>query len=394
MSSSAAVWPVVGLLVGDVFVDPLGSVSCLIEGHGADGDQERDDGRGEDRVDEGPRGRGHQRRVRSRTSGFSVKAITLAVRKRKRTWPSVLASRNARTKNGQADELDPPRIWIVGPEPAMDGCYRRGRAGLGRSGQRYGPANGDSALTSRRAASCGPAARAGASRWFAIAVVVGILGVATLALTAFDGSSSSASAPSVPPLPVTSAPPEPQVLATVGNLRVQSPVAQGGVTAVGFHGAADGALVLQPRRPTVERRAARAALAPHHRIVAARPGVVPARERHAPHARCGRGRRHRRLLAGRRNGRRHPRPRRLGAHGRSRDRTSTHVGTVPRRCHRERQARPRAQRRERTSPPGSSKLGTVTDISRYEQQALRRYATDGGNNVSIRVYPSATLGVP
>jgi len=43
---------------------------------------------------------------------------------------------------------------------------------------------------------------------------------------------------------------------------------------------------------------------------------------------------------------------------------------------------------------GSSKLGTVTDISRYEEQALRRYAADGGNNVSIRVYPSATLGVP
>ena len=39
------------------------------------------------------------------------------------------------------------------------------------------------------------------------------------------------------------------MLATVGNLRVQSPVAQGGVTAVGFHGAADGALVLQPVGP-------------------------------------------------------------------------------------------------------------------------------------------------
>ena len=43
---------------------------------------------------------------------------------------------------------------------------------------------------------------------------------------------------------------------------------------------------------------------------------------------------------------------------------------------------------------GSSKLGTVTDISRFEQQALERYATDGGNNVAIQVFPSATLGVP
>ena len=43
---------------------------------------------------------------------------------------------------------------------------------------------------------------------------------------------------------------------------------------------------------------------------------------------------------------------------------------------------------------GLSKLGTVTNISRYERQALERYAADGGNNVAIQVYPSATLGVP
>jgi len=43
---------------------------------------------------------------------------------------------------------------------------------------------------------------------------------------------------------------------------------------------------------------------------------------------------------------------------------------------------------------GSSKLGTVVDISRVERQSLARYATDGGNNVAIQVYPSATLGVP
>ena len=43
---------------------------------------------------------------------------------------------------------------------------------------------------------------------------------------------------------------------------------------------------------------------------------------------------------------------------------------------------------------GSSKLGTVADISRFEQQALEKYATDGGNNVALQVFPSATLGVP
>jgi hypothetical protein len=43
---------------------------------------------------------------------------------------------------------------------------------------------------------------------------------------------------------------------------------------------------------------------------------------------------------------------------------------------------------------GESKLGTVTNISRHERQALGRYAAEGGNNVAIQVYPSATLGVP
>ena len=54
--------------------------------------------------------RGTFSRVRSRTSGLSVNAITLAVRKRKRTWPSVDASRNARSeRDGEDDQLDPPR---------------------------------------------------------------------------------------------------------------------------------------------------------------------------------------------------------------------------------------------------------------------------------------------
>jgi hypothetical protein len=43
---------------------------------------------------------------------------------------------------------------------------------------------------------------------------------------------------------------------------------------------------------------------------------------------------------------------------------------------------------------GKSKLGTVTNISRHEQQALAKFAAEGGNNVALQVYPSATLGVP
>ena len=90
-----------------------------------------------------------------------------------------------------------------------------------------------------------------------MAAIIAVLAVVTLALTAFDSESSPAvSRPA--PLPVTSAPPDPHVLATVVNLRVQSPVAQGGVTAIGFHGSEDGALVLKPVGPTLSTPSARA----------------------------------------------------------------------------------------------------------------------------------------
>src|SRR5262249_32398714 len=86
------------------------------------------------------------------------------------------------------------------------------------------------------------------ARPIAAVAVVAVLGVVTLALTAFDNSSSPAvSRPA--PLPVRAAPPDSRVLATVANLRVQSPVAQGGVTAIGLHGTDDGALVLKPVGP-------------------------------------------------------------------------------------------------------------------------------------------------
>jgi hypothetical protein len=39
----------------------------------------------------------------------------------------------------------------------------------------------------------------------------------------------------------------------------------------------------------------------------------------------------------------------------------------------------------------ASKLGTVLDFSRVENQALSRYTNDAGNHVLIEVHPSATL---
>jgi hypothetical protein len=86
------------------------------------------------------------------------------------------------------------------------------------------------------------------ARWLVVLSVVGVLALVTLLLTAF-GSGGGRTAGTV----VTTAAvspgdtrPEPQVLATVGNMRLQQPVAQEAVTGVGFHDARDGALALDP----------------------------------------------------------------------------------------------------------------------------------------------------
>ena len=77
--------------------------------------------------------------------------------------------------------------------------------------------------------------------------IVAVLSVVTLVLTAFG--SGSPAAPTVPVADVTLAttePPEPKVVATVGNLQIRLPVAADEVTAIGFHPADGGALELQP----------------------------------------------------------------------------------------------------------------------------------------------------
>lgn len=232
------------------------------------------------------------------------------------------------------------------------------------------------------------------ARWFAISAVVGVVAVTTLLLTAFDGGgASSPSAASVPPLPVTSAPPEPQVLATVGNLRIQSPVAQGGVTAVGFHGSDEGALVLQPVGP----QANEGLLARLWRKIT---GYEP------------RGLAWYQLEGG------SLRTLDVGAVAGT-DVYSPVDGTViairgqlvsGREIGSEIEIRPTSApslvlQLQNVKPDkgltvgvnvgaGSSKLGRVADISRFERQELERYAADGGNNVAVQVYVSATLGVP
>lgn len=227
-----------------------------------------------------------------------------------------------------------------------------------------------------------------------MALVIGALVAITLALTAFDsngGRSRAAEGP--PPLPVTSAPPDPHVLATVGNLRLHSPVAQGGITAVGFHGSEDAALVLQPVGPQAnEGLLARL----WHRITgstrtgyrwyqleggplhALDVGAVAGTDVYSPVDGTVIAIRDQ-VVSGRT----------IGSEIELRPTSAPSlVVTI------ENVRRDPALTVGANVAAGSSKLGTVNDISRFEKQALADYAPDRGNNVTIQVLPSAALAIP
>jgi murein DD-endopeptidase MepM/ murein hydrolase activator NlpD len=79
--------------------------------------------------------------------------------------------------------------------------------------------------------------------------VVAIVTVVTLALTAFNDATAHRVAALTPApaqrlLPVGS--PQPLVIAKLGDLRLQLPIAPSRVSAIGYHGAGDGALALEP----------------------------------------------------------------------------------------------------------------------------------------------------
>jgi hypothetical protein len=233
------------------------------------------------------------------------------------------------------------------------------------------------------------------ARWLVLAALVGLLLVATLAVTAFSGSGSSgvSATPAPTSQPVTTTRPEPLALATVGNLRVLSPIAEDGVTTIGFHGAGEGALGLQPIGPQAnEGILARL----WHRITGSTRrgnawyqlesgeprtlavGAVPGTDVYSPvDGTVVAVRDH--VIAGRRFG------------STIELRPSSAPSLVVEVLHVEPDP---ALSVGANVAAGSSKLGTVVDVTRVEEQALARYSGDRGSNVAIRVYPSATLGVP
>jgi hypothetical protein len=223
--------------------------------------------------------------------------------------------------------------------------------------------------------------------------VIGVLATVTLALTAFDddGGRSPSATVRPAPLPVTATPTEPHVLAAVGNLRIQAPVAEEGVTAVGFHGSAGGALVLQAVGPQAnEGLLARL----WRRITGSTRTGIPWYQLEGGPLRT--------LDVGAVSGTDVYSPidgtvvairdqivsgRKVGNEVELRPASAPSLVVAVQNIHRDPALTVGAN-----VAAGSSKLGTVADISRYEMQALARYAPAGGDNVSIQVFPSAALG--
>ncbi len=85
------------------------------------------------------------------------------------------------------------------------------------------------------------------ARRLAVIGIVTALALVTLFLTAFGSGSPERVAATAPPTQAaTGVPPEPVVLATVGNLQIKLPIATEAVTAIGFHGADGNAVELAP----------------------------------------------------------------------------------------------------------------------------------------------------
>jgi hypothetical protein len=223
---------------------------------------------------------------------------------------------------------------------------------------------------------------------------VGTLGLITLLLTAFgSGGTSRVSAPidveTVSPADASAVRPRPQVLATIGNLRIQLPVAAPSLTAIGFHGSSDGSLTLHP----VGRQANEGLLARLWRKIAGSGresprwyqleggpagtnmldvGTPPGTDVYAPVEGSVIAVSDL-VIAGKRVGKRidlrpSQAPSVMVSVMNVRPDPSIAVGTPV--------------------LAASSKLGTAVDVAAVEEQALASYAPDGGNNVSIAVYPS------
>jgi hypothetical protein len=218
-----------------------------------------------------------------------------------------------------------------------------------------------------------------------------------LLLTAF-GSGSAAPSPTAPApahrlLPT--GPPRPQIVAQRDTLRIQMPVAQSRLTAIGYHGVDNGALELEP----VGRKANEGILGRLFRKIAGGGdggiayyqlggsgpaksvldvGAAPGTDVYSPVDGTIVGITDF-VISGHALGSRidiQP------ASAPSLVVSLTHLRSDP------------ALKVGTAVTAATSKIGTILDFSRVERQALARYTQDAGNHVSLEVHPAATLAIP
>jgi hypothetical protein len=236
-------------------------------------------------------------------------------------------------------------------------------------------------------------------RRFAGLTVVAAVGVITLLVTAF-GPNGATTAAHTAPAPANrllpSGPPDPLVVATQGALRLQLPIEQNRVTAIGYHGGDEGSLGLRPlgRRGNqgvlarlVERifgtsdstlvwyqlrggegpatSALDVGAAPGTDVYSPVDGTVVAITDYVINGdKVGRRIDIRPLSA----------PALVVSMTRVRPDPAVTVGS--------------------SVAAGSTRLGVVLELSRLERQALARYTQDAGNHVTLQVSPAAAFSLP
>jgi hypothetical protein len=232
-----------------------------------------------------------------------------------------------------------------------------------------------------------------------VAVVFAVLAVAvTLLLTAFGsaGSTRPAGVTVAPAKRLLPARPLPQVVAVRGALRLELPIAQARVTAIGYHAAATGALALDPvGRAANEGLLGRVArrffgsggdglryyrlgggAGPETAVLSV--GARPGTDVYSPVDGTVVGMTNY-VVSGRKFGVRidlQP------ADAPSLVVSLTHLKRDP------------GLRVGSSVEASVSRIGSVLDLSRVEQQALARYTQDEGNHVALEVRRAATLSLP
>jgi murein DD-endopeptidase MepM/ murein hydrolase activator NlpD len=258
-------------------------------------------------------------------------------------------------------------------------------------------------MPSRRAATAArrraEVAAARRRRTLAVLIVVLAVLIVVLLLTAF-GSGRQATVQAPAPAPsdrlLPAGPPSPQVVALEGALRIQLPVAQARVTAIGYHATPDGAIPLEPlgsqaNEGTIARLVHRIFGGGSHGLrwfqipggqgpptAALDVGAPVGTDVYSPVDGTIVGVTPN-VIDGKTFGARidiEPTgaPALIVSVSHLRPDPSLTVGA--------------------TVAAGTSKLGLLLDLSRVEQQALARYTQDAGNHVEIEARPAAALATP